>query len=591
VAGSRLSRRLLIAALLALVTAGVFWPILGHDFTNYDDDEYLTGNAWVQQGLTRESLRWAWTSAHVYWQPLTWMSHMLAWQMFGPAPGGHHAVSLVLHVANTLLVFLLLERTTAAPWRSALAAALFGIHPLRVESVAWAAELKDVLSTFLWLLTTHAWVGWVRRPGVGRYLLVMLGLALGLLSKPMLVTLPATLLLLDYWPLGRLRGAHDVWPRVREKLPLLPLVLALAVITIAVQQGRPTLGSLERYPVPVRVANALVSYVGYLGMTIWPRDLSVFYVHPGDTIPLWKVIGAALVLLFLTAMAVAARRRRPALLVGWLWYVGTLVPVIGLLQAGEQAMADRFTYVPLLGIFVAVAWMLPARPILVPAVAAVLVAYVWNTRTQLPNWQDATTLFAHAVAVDPGNAVAHVNLGVALARKGQLDAATHHYEESLRLKPGYAEVVTALGNAALDRGDTNQAIAHYTAITRAQPDNATALNNLGRAAARMGDTGSALRYFEAAERADPRNTDALNNLGAVLISMGRAADGLSYIDRALALRPDFGRAHSNRALGLVALGRWSEAWQAVERARTLGAEPPPPVLAALREHMPAPAAP
>ena len=564
----------------------MFWPILGHDFTNYDDDEYITGNAWVQQGVTRESLGWAWTSGHVYWQPLTWMSHMLDWQLFGPDASGHHAVSLGFHVANTVLVFLLLARTTGATWRSALVAALFGIHPLRIESVAWAAERKDVLSTFFWLLTTHAWVGWTRYAGVGRYLLVVLGLALGLMAKPMLVTLPFTLLLLDYWPLGRLRVARDIWPRVREKLPLLPLVAALVVITIAVQRGGATLGSLETYPVSVRIANAIVSYVGYLGMTIWPRDLSVLYVHPGNTIPLWKVVSSALVLVLITAVALLTRRSRPYLLVGWLWYLGTLVPVIGLVQAGEQAMADRFTYVPLLGIFVAAAWALPQWPILVPAVAAALVAYALYTRAQLPVWRDATTLFAHAVAVDPHNAVAHINLGVALAEKGELDAATRHYEESLRLKPRYAEVVNSLGNAALDRGDPNRALAHYAAVVRALPDNAAGLNNFGRGVARLGDTNRALSSFEAATRADPNNTDALNNLGALLIALGRPEEGLIYLERALGIRPDNGRAHANRAIGLLALGRWSEAWRAVQQARALGTEPPPQVVAALRERVP-----
>jgi len=624
VAGFILPRRILIAAALALVVAGVFWPILGHDFTNYDDDEYVTGNPWVQQGFTRETLRWAWTSGHIYWQPLTWMSHMLDWQLFGPEAAGHHAVSLAFHVANTLLVFLLLERTTGRTWRSALVAALFGLHPLRVESVAWAAERKDVLSTFLWLLTTHAWVGWARRPGAGRYLLVVLGLALGLMAKPMLVTLPFTLLLLDYWPLGRLRSGRDLWPRVREKLPLLPLALAAGVVTIAVQKGA-TLGSLETYPVPVRIANAIVSYAGYLGMTLWPHDLIVFYRHPGNAIPLWKVAAAALVLAALTVIAIRERRRRPYLLVGWLWYLGTLVPVIGLVQAGEQAMADRFTYVPLLGVFVAVVWALPPWPMLVPLAAAAVAALAIVTRAQLPVWRDATTLFAHAVAVDPENALAHLNLGVALAEKGELAQATHHYEESLRLKPGYAEVVNALGNAALERGDPEQAIAHFAAALRIAPEYAVALNNLGYALsrtgryaeaipyyehalridphfalaennlgvalARTGDNAAARAHFETAIGIDPRQADAHSNLGALMVAAGRPAEGLVQIDRAIAIRPDLGGAHANRALALFSLGRFDEAWGAVHRARDHGAEPTPTLLAALRARAPEPAAP
>jgi Tfp pilus assembly protein PilF len=571
--------------------AGVFWPILGNGFVDYDDDEYLTANPWVQQGLTRESLRWAWTTGHVYWQPLTWTSHIVDWELFGTAPAGHHAVSLAYHVANTVLVFLLLERTTAATWRSALVAALFGLHPLRVESVAWAAELKDVLSTFLWLLTTHAWVSWTRRPGVGRYLLVLFGLALGLLAKPMLVTLPFTLLLLDYWPLGRLRTLRDAWPRVREKLPLVPLVAALSVITIAVQGGGPTLGSLDTYPLWVRAANAIVSYAEYLWMAIWPHDLSILYVHPGAAIPPWKVAASLLVLIAVSVVSVATRRTWPWLLFGWLWYLGTLVPVIGLVQAGEQAMADRFTYVPLLGVFIAVAWALPPWPVLATAAATAVVACALVTRAQLPVWRDATTVFGHAVAIDPGNAIAHMNLAVALVERDELGAASGHYEASVRLRPSYAQLVLGFGNAALDAGRPDRAAAHYEAVARALPDNAAALNNLGRIAAQKGDTTGALAWFEAAARAEPRNTDALNNLGAVLVGVGRAEEGLASIDRALAVRRDNGRAWANRVLALVALRRSSEAWQAVAQARTLGTEPAPQVLAALRAQMPEPAAP
>jgi Tfp pilus assembly protein PilF len=452
----------------------------------------------------------------------------------------------------------------------------------------------------------------------------MLGLALGLMAKPMLVTLPFTLLLLDYWPLRRLRALGDLWPLVREKLPLVPLVVAASVVTIAVQKPA-TLGSLDAYPLVVRVANAVVSYAGYLGMMLWPRDLIVFYRHPGSAIPLWKVATAGLVLAALTLIAIRARRRRPYLLAGWLWYLGTLVPVIGLVQAGEQAMADRFTYVPLLGIFVAAVWALPPSPILVPVAAAVVAACALRTRAQLPVWQDATALFTHVVAVDPDNALAHLNLGVALAEKGELELATRHYEESLRLKPGYAEVVNALGNAALDRGDADQAIAHFTAALRIAPDYAIALNNLGYALsrtgryaeaipyyeralridphfalaennlgvalARTGDTEAGRAHFEAAIRIDPRQADAHSNLGALMVTAGHAPEGLAQIERAIAIRPDLGGAHANRALALYSLGRFDEAWEAVRRAREHGTELTPEVLAALRARAPEPALP
>jgi tetratricopeptide (TPR) repeat protein len=411
---------------------------------------------------------------------------------------------------------------------------------------------------------------------------------------------------------------------VREKLPLLPLALAVGAITIvAARQQGAALGSLGTYPLSARIGNALNSYADYLGMAIWPREMWVIYLHPRGTIATWKVAVSAVAVLGLTAAAILARRR-PYLLAGWLWYLGTLLPVIGLIQTGEQALADRFTYVPLLGVFFAIAWALPPWPILVPAVAAVLAAYAVRTRIQLPVWQNSRTLFAHVVAVDPGNSVGHMNLGAALAHDGELDAATSHFEEALRLRPGYAEVVNEFGNAALSRGDPQQAIAHYTAALRMRPNYAIALNNLGFALsglgryaeaipyyehalriddrhavaennlgvalARTGDSTAARAHFERALQTDPRQADAHSNLGALLVAGGEPAEGLVHIDRAIELRPNLGGAYGNRALALIALGRFAEAWESVHRARALGTESPPALLDALRAQAPEPAA-
>ena len=535
---------------------------------------------------------------------------MVDWQLWGPAPAGHHATNLALHAANTALVFLFFERTTGATWRSVLVAALFGVHPLRVESVAWAAERKDVLSTLCWLLTLHAYVGWVKRRGLGRYLLVALGFALGLAAKPMLVTLPLTLLLVDYWPLGRF-GA-DRRRLVLEKVPLVPIAAAAAVATVWAQRAG-KLRSLEEYPLLLRLENAIVSYVDYLWKTLWPRDLAVLYPFP-DSLPLAKVLASAALLVLMTAAVWRLRRSRPHLLFGWLWFLGTLFPVMGLVQVGEQAMADRFTYVPLVGIFVAIAWSLPAAaPSLVTAAAAgVLLLLALQTRTQVGYWRNAATLFEHALAVEERNPVAHMNFGYELLRAGDVDAAIGHLERALELRPNYMNARIELGNALVRRGRLDDAMVHYTRAVERDPRSVQALtnvghvlalegrvdeaipyheqalrinqtyavahNNLGMALAEKGRTVEARAHFEEALRQEPTNTEALNNLGSMLIREGRPVEGLASIERAIELRSDFGPAHLNRAAALILLGRYAEAREAIAVAQTHGSAPPAAML-------------
>jgi tetratricopeptide (TPR) repeat protein len=610
-----------VGLVVAVLTA--FWPALHNGFVDYDDIHYLAENAHVRQGLGADTLWWALTSDRPnYWHPLTLLSHVLDWQLYGPAPAGHHATNVVLHLVNTLLVFFLLERTTGATWRSALVAALFGLHPLRVESVAWAAERKDVLSTLFWLLTLHAWVRWVARPNVGRYLLVALGFGLGLAAKPMVVTLPMTLVLLDYWPLARFGdGGRAAWRLVREKLPLVPLAAAAGIVTVAAQTAR-GLRPFAEYPVGLRLENAIVSYVAYLGKVLWPRGLAVLYPFP-EAVPLAKVLAAAALLLAVTAVAWRARHRHPALLFGWLWYLATLVPVIGLLQVGEQAMADRFTYVPLIGIFVGVVWLIPPAPasLLVPAAAAALLALAAQTRTQVGYWHDAGTLFAHALAVDERNPVAHMNLGWTLLQGGDVDGAIGHFERALELRPGYLNARLELGNALLGRGRIDEAIRHYRVALEVDPGSVHALTNLGHALALQGRVDEAIPYheralaldpeftvahdhlgmalaekgrtaearaqFEQALRGDPTDADALNNLGSMLIREGRPAEGLRSIDQAIALRPDLGLAHANRAAALFLLGRYAEAREALALARAHGVSPPEALVRGLETAIPA----
>jgi tetratricopeptide (TPR) repeat protein len=605
--GSRVLPRPAVVVGLAAAVLAAFWPTLHNGFVNYDDIHYLTENPYVRRGFTAETLWWALTTDRPnYWHPLTLLSHMVDWQLWGPAPAGHHATNLALHVVNTLLVFSFFERTTGAAWRSALVAALFGLHPLRVESVAWAAERKDVLSTLLWLLTLHAYTGWVARPRLGRFLLVALGFTLGLAAKPMLVTLPLTLLLLDFWPLGRFTG--DRRRLVLEKLPLVPIAAAAAVATVWAQRvGK--LRSLDEYPLALRLENAVVSYVAYLGKTLWPRDLAVLYPYP-DAVPLAKVVACAALLALLSVVAWRLRRSRPYLLFGWLWFLGTLLPVMGLVQVGEQAMADRFTYVPLIGIFVAIAWLVPAAsPSLATGVAAVaLFLLAFQTRIQAGDWRNAAPLFAHALAVDERNPVAHMNFGYELLRAGDVDAAIGHFERALELRPYYLNARIELGNALMRRGRLDEAMAQYRraveldprsvqALTnvghalvlqgrvdeaipyheqalRIDPTYAVAHNNLGMALAQKGRTAEARAHFEEALRRDPTDAEALNNLGSMLIREGHPDEALVPIERAIQLRPDFGTAHLNRAAALLLLGRYAEARQAITVAQTHGSAPP-----------------
>jgi len=581
--------RLLLGISLALAVIAAYWPVLGNEFTNYDDNEYLTENPRVQHGLGWQTVRWAWTTGYAgNWFPLTWMSHALDWQLFGSWAGGHHATSLALHVANTLLVFGLLSGATSAPWRSALAAALFGLHPLRVESVAWAAERKDVLSACFWLLTLWAYGSWVRRRGAWRYALVAAGLTLSLAAKQMAVTLPCALVLLDLWPLRRLQTV-GLWGLVREKLPLVPLVAAAAVVTMIVQSAGGMIADTETYTLGIRITNAIVAYATYLWKTIWPRELIVLYVHPGAP-ALGALVLAALVLAAVTVLAWRERERRPYLLAGWLWYVGTLVPVIGLVPIGRHAFADRYTYIPLLGIFAAVAWLLPggraARPVGAVA-AAVLLALAVRTHAQVGVWHDSVSLFTHALAVDERSPLAHVNLAYGLVDRGQATEAVAHFERALALEPGYAKALVGLGNVLLaqgrlddaaaqfeaaagsddrsvhaltnlgyilyKRGRFTESIPYYERALAVRSDFVPALNDLGLAYARMGRLDEARVWFERAVAVDPLHSDSLNNLAALNIAEHRYPEALAFLERVLALRPGDPSAQANRLLVVRAL--------------------------------------
>jgi Flp pilus assembly protein TadD len=571
---------LLVCGALALGTLVVYAPTLGYPFVYYDDHVYVYENPQVQPGLTLDGAYWALTTFHGgNWHPLTWLSLQLDAALYGGLnAGGFHLTNVLLHTANTLLLFVVLSRMTGAVWRSAVVAGLFALHPLHVESVAWVAERKDVLSALFWMLTLAAYLGYVRRPGVGRYLLVLLALALGLMAKPMLVTLPCVLLLLDYWPLGRWESAVSSGRLVLEKLPLFALVLAACIVTCLAQSEGGAMVELQAVPLEARLENALLAYVAYLGQTAWPLHLAVHYPHPGLAVPAEQALGAALFLAVVTALLLVAGRPWPYLAVGWLWYLGTLVPVLGLVQVGDQAMADRYTYVPLIGIFLlltwgagdlALAWRVP-RAGLVAATTLVLLACAALTWVQVGSWASTLDLWQQAAAVSENSDRAHINLGSCFQKAGRLAEAQEEFAKAVALKPRHVLAHHNLGLVLAARGRHAEAVEHLQKAVALDPQNASAHNDLGYVLQQVG------RFEEA--RAEYRHSIALDagqalshyNLASVDMRLGQVDEALAQVREAIALNP--GNALFYRSLGKVlqALGRHEEAVSAFRKAQELG---------------------
>jgi tetratricopeptide (TPR) repeat protein len=584
-APTRRGRRLelVIGLALVLATVAAYAPVFQNGFVNYDDPEYLTQNREVQKGLTAGSVWWALsTTAAANWHPLTWLSLQLDYQLWGLNPTGYHLTSLLLHCASTVLLFGVLRRMTGALWASAAVAGLFALHPLHVESVAWVAERKDVLSTLFWMLTLWAYVGYVERPGPWRYLVLLLTFALGLTAKPMLVTLPFVLLLLDYWPLRRWRGspagdesspAVPGVPRslpwlVLEKLPLFALAAASCAITVIAQREGGTVETLESLPLSVRLGNALVAYVSYLGLTFFPTNLAVFYPHAREQVPVVLLLAAAALLLGISVACYRFRRRQPYLLVGWLWYLGTLVPVIGLVQVGSQALADRYTYVPLIGLFLLLAWGVPvllvrwgvvnrAAPFALTAV--VLAGCLLATWKQAQYWHDSLSLWQHALAVTDRNFITLYHLGGAFAEQGKWDRAVQHLEASVRLKPDYAGAHINLGNALGRQGKMEEARQHYAAAVQLNPENATARRNLGAALVEQGRLEEAIEQYRAALRISPDDAAIHLNLAVALSRRGKLEEALPHYEAAVAGDPNSAHAHYLFGVALARQRKWEEA--------------------------------
>ncbi|MCL6518811.1 MAG: tetratricopeptide repeat protein [Armatimonadetes bacterium] len=652
---------LIICLALLLLIFATFCRVLNNEFLSYDDPEYVVNNVNVH-GLNVRNISWAFRTVYQgTWQPMVWLSYMFEWELFRLGPFGYHLTNLLLHSANTVMLFLVLVRMTGLPWQSGFVAALFAIHPLHIESVAWIAERKDVLSTLFWMLALWAYARYVQIPKVSTYAPIIIFFALGLMSKPMLVTLPFVLLLLDYWPLCRSTLANrspTAWNLklstkttshlIIEKLPLFGMVLVSCYIAYYAQQKGGAISSFEAIPFGIRVSNAIVSYVLYILKMLWPQKLAVIYPHPLNKIPEWQVVASGLALAILLYFAFRASKRRPYVGVGWLWFMGTLVPVIGLVQFGMHAMADRFTYIPLIGLFIVIAWGIPdltgslsrnkvmeeskkasyffngfLHSSVLPLSAIIsLVCLSTCTFIQLGYWKNSVAIFTRALEVTSENSVAHTNLGTALAEKKDYKTAAKHFEAALRIMPDQPKTRFNLGNAFYGMGKIDLAIAHFTEALRLNPNFEDARVNLiaataekrRRASANMvrqvvrskqrenalkhyrkgldfdlqGNLNEAMKEYQEAIRIDPTFAEAHSNLGVILKELGKLDEAIGEYRKAIRLDPTLGEAHNNLAIALYFKGDYAGAWREVELCRKYGVIPHPDFLKALSERMPEP---
>jgi tetratricopeptide (TPR) repeat protein len=562
-----------ICLLLVIATLAAYWQLGSHDFIGFDDQHYVVQNYHVKAGLTAQGLAWAFTDGSTgTWHPLTWLSLMFDGQLFGLNPRAFHFTSLFFHGANTLLLFAVLFQMTGARLKSGFVAALFALHPLHVESVAWIAERKDVLSTFFWFLTMWAYVRYVERGMRKWYALALLFFVLGLLSKPMLVTLPFILLLLDYWPLARARKNPKllISRLFLEKIPFFVLTVVSCGLAFFFQQavGATTFG--ERLPFWVRTENALISYVSYIGKLFWPLNLAILYPYTDKQL-IWGALSAGvfliLVTLFVIHLSRRQRRKMPWLAVGWFWYLGTLVPVIGFVQIGSQAMADRYTYVPFIGLFILLTWGVSSlfekhgtgRKILSVTGVAVVSGLMILTWFQTQYWQNNITVFEHTLQVTGENAVVEELLGSSLVQQGKTEQAIGHYLNALRINPGNPEAHYNLGVALASEGKNSEAYDHYLEALKLKPDFAPAYNRLGVAVAAQGKTADAVSYYFQALSINPEYSEAHYNLGVALMTQGKTADAIVQYGDALKADPDYLEAHDNLGTAFFFQGKLRDA--------------------------------
>lgn len=570
--GSRDRTTLAICFLLVLATLAVYWQAYGFDFVILDDAVYVAGNPRVLYGLSLGSVAWAFRTTYAgNWHPLTWLSLMVDAQIGGADPAVYHATNVALHIVNTLLLFAFLSLSTGCRWRAATVAALFALHPLHVESVAWVTERKDVLSTMFWLLTMIAYLWYVRRRGAGRYLLVAGLFALGLMAKPMLVSLPLVLLLLDIWPLRRLvtraeskASSRDTYGQVNsglfpllvEKAPLFVMAAGVCVVTLIVQTQGGSVQSTESLPMGVRIANALVAYVHYIARTVWPAKLSALYAHPGTTLPPWQVVGAGLLLALATAAALRAMRRTPYVAVGWLWYLLTLIPVIGIVQVGLQAWADRYTYVPLIGLFVIPAWGLPdllaateRRWMLraLPAMACVIIASLGVTaHIQAGCWRNSISLAKHTVAVDPDSFASHEMLAAAYSGSGKYVEAIAECRAGLAISPNVGRLHLLLASLLCRSGRLNESAEEFKRTLKLTPRSDEAHYEAGILLLKMKQYDRALKHFLIAAQLSHGNSNVYAQIARVYMLKGDPANTRTYSRKALDIDPN--NPHARRTL-------------------------------------------
>ena len=559
-------RDVLACLFLVVITLAVYWPVQNFDFVNFDDEPYVTENLNIQEGLTLKSVIWAFSFSdkeNTYWHPFAWLSHALDCQLYGLDPGKHHLTNLMFHIANSLLLFVVFKWMTGAFWKSILLATLFAIHPITVDSVAWVAERKNVMSTFFWMLTMLFYVYYTRKPVFYRYLLTLLMYVFGLLTKPMLVTLPFVLILLDYWPLKRfsheqlssnrngartdtaISGFKFIPPihLIVEKIPF--FILSGLSIFLSFLSVQTEVASISPVPMDLRFANALVSYPKYIGNMIWPQGLTIFYPYP-RMVPAWETIGALLFLACVSAFAIRSIQRAPYFVIGWLWFLGTLVPVLGLVQTGLwPAMADRFAYVPLIGLFMVFSWGVPqicenrrySTIWLSASVACLLLVLITVTFKQIGYWKNSITLFEHNLKFTSNNYLAHTNLGNALDRQGRTEEAIEHCQQAVRIKPDFVEAQFSLGTFLEKQGRLREAIEHYLQAVRIKPGYALVHNNLGVALDKLGRTDEAIEHYLQVLRIKPDYENVHNNLGIALCRKGDIEGGIAHFQKALLANP------------------------------------------------------
>ena len=578
---------LLLAFLLALGTFALYLSSLQNGFINYDDPAYVTRNVHVQQGITRSNVAWAFrATVEANWHPLTWISHMADFEFFDGNPGGHHLTNLLLHVANVVLLFLLLQRATGCIWRSAVVAALFAFHPLNVESVAWIAQRKSLLCTLFMFTAIWAYYEYVRRPNLLRYLSVVFLFSLAAMAKPMVVTLPCALLLLDYWPLARIpdlawntrrESLFVIGRLVVEKAPLFLITIGSAVITVYAQHSGGAVGSLSALPLSWRVKNALYSYMLYVSKAIWPSHLAVFYPHPENSLGLWKAVLASLLLFGITMIVWRARQHR-YLLTGWLWFIGTLIPVIGIIQVGRQALADRYVYVPLLGLFLIAVWLVAdwsartkaLKPAAIVLALAILSAFTYATSRQIGYWKNSYTLFTHAVKVTPQNGIAEDHLGIALCEQGRYDLALPHFATAVRLTPDLATPHYNLGTLMLQQQRWDEATREFKLALSHDSETFEAAqihNNLGVVFLETKQLPEAIEEFNAAIALDPNHQKSFIGRGNAEYQTGNLEAALVDFTHASHLEPSstalfwLGRTFEKKGDVTSAMGAYEAALQ------------------------------